>query len=194
MFSPNSSKQDPVALIPQGALCKAHINVRSIKKSKSSGAQYLDVELTVTEGQYAGRKIFDMIMDPFCPNASDGGRKMGLLALTRICEAAGIFKPADEASYTRYNHENCTIGDVIGDIEGATLGIRVKVEKGTDGYADKNKVGEWLTPNPNSGSGYKGWTELISGNQPATRSTAFAATANQTGAPTSGAPSWLNKP
>lgn len=196
MFSPNSSKQDPVALIPQGTLCKAYINVRSIKKSKSSGAQYLDVEVTVTDGDYAGRKIFDMIMDPFCPNASDGGRKMGLLALTRICESAGIFKPADEASYTRYNHENCTIGDVIDDIHGATIGVRVKVEKGTDGYADKNKIGEWLTPNPNSGSGYKGWTELVSGNQPATRATAFApsAPAISASAQASGAPSWLNKP
>jgi hypothetical protein len=190
MFSPNSSQQDAIALIPQGTLCKAYLTVRSIKKSKASGAQYLDVELTMADGAFAGRKIFDMIMDPFCPNASDGGRKMGLLALTRICEAVGIFKPADENSYTRYNSEGTSIGDVIADIDGGTIGVRVKVEKGTDGYADKNKVGEWLTPNPNSGSGYKGWTELISGNQPATRSTAFAAPA----APASGAPSWLNKP
>lgn len=190
MFSPTSSQQEAISLIPQGTLCKAHLTVRAIKNSKSSGAQYLDIELTITDGDYAGRKIFDMIMDPFCPNASDGGRKMGLLALTRICEAGGLFKPADETSYTRYNAPGATIQDVIRDIDGGKLGIRVKVEKGTDGYADKNKVGEWLTPNPNSGSGYKGWTELISGNQPATRSAAFAAPA----APASGAPSWLNKP
>lgn len=192
MFSPTSSQQDAIALIPQGTLCKAILTVRSIKNSKSSGAQYLDIEVTVTDGEFAGRKIFDMIMDPFCPNASDGGRKMGLLALTRICEAGGLFKPADESSYTRYNAPGTTIQDVIRDIDGGKLGIRVKVEKGTDGYADKNKVGEWLTPNPNSGSGYKGWTELISGNQPASRATAFAGQA--AAAPASGAPSWLNKP
>jgi hypothetical protein len=190
MFSPTSSQQDAIALIPQGSLCKVHLTVRSIKNSKASGAQYLDVELTVIDGEYQGRKVFDMIMDPFCPNASEGGRKMGLLALTRICEAGGIFKPADEASYSRYNHAGCTIQDVIRDIDGGKLGIRVKVEKGTDGYADKNKVGEWLTPNPNSGSGYKGWTELINGNQPATRAAAFTPPA----AAGSGAPAWLNKP
>jgi hypothetical protein len=192
MFSPTSSQQDAIALIPQGTLCVANLGVRAIKNSKSTGAQYLDVELTVLSGEYQGRKIFDMIMDPFDANASDGGRKMGLLALTRICEAIGIFNPTDEASYTRYNNPGTTIQNVIGDVEGRKVAVRVKVEKGTDGYADKNKVGEWLTPNPNSGSGFKGWNELVNGHQPTTRATAFAAPA--AAAPASGAPSWLNKP
>ena len=190
MFSPTSSQQDSISLIPQGALCVANLVVRSIKNSKASGAQYLDVELTVLAGDYQGRKVFDMIMDPFCPNASDGGRKMGLLALTRICEAIGLFVPTDESSYTRYNAPGTTIQNVISDIDGRKVAIRVKVEKGTDGYADKNKVGEWLTPNPNSGSGFKGWNELVNGAQPVTRAAAFAPPV-QAG---SGAPSWLNKP
>src|SRR3546814_13404667 len=38
----------------------------------------------------------------------------------------------------------------------------LKVEKGTEGYDDKNRVAEYLTPNPAS-PGNKGWVLLSAG-------------------------------
>lgn len=197
MFSPESSVQVQAELLPAGTLVKALLVCKDVKASKSTGANYVNVELRVTEGPFEGRVFFDMIMDPFCANASDGGKKMGILALTRIGEAIGMFNVATPESYNRYADPTTTIFDVVRDIDGNKVAVKVKIEKGTDGHADKNKVAEWLTPNPNSGSGYKGWAELASGGgNPPQRATAFGGASVGAVAPAggSGTPTWLNKP
>lgn len=195
MFSPESSVQAQGELIPAGTLLSAILVVKEVKTSQASGAQYANVELRVIGGPYEKRVFFDMIMDPFDSKASEGGKKMGILALTRIAEAVGIFNVTVPDSYNRYSDPSVTIYDVIKDIHGKKVAVKVKVEKGTDGHADKNKVSEWLTPNPNSGTGYKGWTDLLAGGgNPPQRAGAFG------GAPTSATPaaggpaSWLTKP
>src|SRR3546814_20523383 len=42
------------------------------------------------------------------------------------------------------------------------VAVKLKVEKGTEGYDDKNRVAEYLTPNPAS-PGNKGWVLLSAG-------------------------------
>lgn len=163
MFNTESGTQDAIALIPAGTLTKAVLICEEVKTSQNTGAQFVKIELRCIEGDFEGRRIFDNIMDPFDPNASAGGKRMGIQAITRICEAVGIFNPEDPTTYDRYSHEGCTIHDVIADIESQTVAVKVKVEKGDAGYSDKNKVGDWLSPNPKAGPGYKGWTDLAEG-------------------------------
>jgi hypothetical protein len=193
MFSSTSGIQEAPALIPAGTLSKAVILVRELKTSQKTGATYLDIELRLFDGSFEGRRIYDMIMNPFCENASEGGRKMGILAITRICEAIGIFKVNDEASYARY--EGRGIDDVIRDIESQTVAIKIKIEQGQDGRADRNKVSEWLTPNPKAGSAHKGWNDMVNGvSNVATAPAAFGAPAAAPRAASASEPSWLNKP
>lgn len=198
MFSPQSSVQERPELLPPGTLAKALLIIKDTKTGKESGATYTDVELRVCEGPFEGRVFFDMIMNPFDPKASEGGKKMGILALTRICEAIGIFNVNDPKSYERYADPNCTIFDVLPDLDGQTVAVKVKVEKGKNGHADKNKVAEWLTPNPNSGTGFKGWEELAKGpSNPPQRANAFgggSTNKTQSQSAADGSPTWLTNP
>ena len=192
MFNSQASVGNQTSsLIPNGTLAKVSLHCRGIKQSKNTQGEYLDLELTVVEGEFARRKVWEICMNPLDPRNSEGAKSMGLMVMTRIFEAAGVFKVGDEASYGKFNSPETTLVDLAEAMEGAIVGVKLKVEKGTDGHADKNKVGEWLTPNPNSGSAFTNWTKLQQGaGNPPTRATAFGA---QMAAPAtaSSTPPWL---
>lgn len=139
--------------IPNGQLAWAFITVRGVKPS-NSGGQYIDVELTLDDGQpYARRKVWEMIGDPNHPGNSDKYREMGQVAICRILEAGRGAGPHNMAAYQLQSYEQ---------LSGLRVPIKIKIEKGKDGYDDKNKVAEWLTPNPQS-SGHKDFQKLTSG-------------------------------
>lgn len=168
-FSNSAGAASSFDLLPKGALLFAILTVKGVK-SAAKGGGYLDCELTIDEGQpYAGRKIFEMIGDPANAGNSEKYREMGTIAITRILECRGA-GPHNMAGYKIDNYEQ---------LSGARVGIMVKVENGTDGHQDKNKVGEWLTPNPASQSGNKGWVKLMAGDHNLTAQS--AAPAAQTG-------------
>lgn len=152
-FSNSAGAASSFDLLPKGALLFAILTVKGVK-STAKGGGYLDCELTIDEGQpYAGRKIFEMIGDPQNAGNSEKYREMGTVAITRILECRGA-GPDNMAGYQINSYDQ---------LSGARVGIMVKVEAGTDGHQDKNKVGEWLTSNPASQSGNKGWVKLIAG-------------------------------
>lgn len=155
-------------LIPHGTLAFAVIKVTGVKKSKRTGGEYANLELTITEGEYQRRKVWTVIMNPQDPaNVDDikraagkpDGAKMGLVALTRIFEAAGVFTN-DPRSYQKFN--GATFVEILQHIEGLNAGIKIKVAKGGDGYDDKNEVAEFLSPAPASGSTVN-WNKLVGG-------------------------------
>jgi hypothetical protein len=170
MFDQNSgaSGSNQTQLIPHGTLAFAVIKVTGVKKSKRTGGEYANLELTISDGEYARRKVWTVIMNPQDPaNVDDvkraegkpDGAKMGLVALTRIFEAAGVFTN-DPRSYQKFN--GATFVEILQHIEGLTAGIKVKVAKGNDGYDDKNEVAEFLSPSPASGS-TQNWNKLVGG-------------------------------
>lgn len=166
-------------LIPHGTLAFAVIKVTGVKKSKRTGGEYANLELTITEGEYQRRKVWTVIMNPQDPANVDqikrdegkpDGAKMGLVALTRIFEAAGVFTN-DPRSYQKFN--GATFVEILQHIEGLTAGIKVKIAKGGDGYDDKNEVAEFLSPNPASGAS-QNWGKLTGGvSAPEARKSAF---------------------
>jgi len=140
-------------LIPSGQVAWAIVNVRGQKNSKAGGS-YLDIELTIDEGQpYARRKIWEMVGNPFDQNNSEAYRQMGMAAVARMLESGRGAGPNNAPAYN--------INDFT-DLSGLRVAIKVKIEKGTGGYDDKNKVAEWLTPNPQS-SGNKDFLRLQRG-------------------------------
>jgi hypothetical protein len=141
-------------VIPKGQLAFAILQVRGVKTSGSGGA-YLDCELTIAEGQpYAGRKVWEMIGDPHHAGNSEAYRQMGLIAITRILEAGRGAGPNNPAGYQIPDYSA---------LSGLKVGIKIGIEEGTGGHPDKNRVAEWLTPNPDSQSGHKGWQKLVAG-------------------------------
>src|SRR3546814_6669950 len=105
-FSGSAGARTNFDRIPHGQLAFAIFSLRGIKQSQSGG-QYLDVELTLDDGQpFARRKIFDMIMDPNFESNSDAAKQMGNAAIGRILEAgrnAGPHNPQGDRKSTRLN-------------------------------------------------------------------------------------------
>ena len=190
-FSINSGAGSAPELIPNGTLAWAILTVGAAKQSKSSGGTYYPVTLTIVGGDYEGRKVFDMLPDIKDDRNGEKWRSMGITSITRIFESSGWFKPSDPASYNAFAGKD-TLAIMTG-MDGQRVAIKVKVEKNTDpAYADKNKVAEWLSPNPASKSGFKDYQKLIGGQQAVAeaRSQAFAAPAPSVG----NAPNWVIKP
>lgn len=177
MFSSATSKGQDMELIPHGTLAWCLITVRGIKDSKEpredgGRGRYLDIELTVGDGPYTNKKLWDRIMDPTHIGNSEKGRAMGITAVTRCLETSGFFVVGKPESYdrlqpeveTQQRHPETRVGiEAIGRaLDGQRCAIKIKLEKGKDGFADKNCVGEWLSPNPESGS-HKFYKDLVAG-------------------------------
>lgn len=152
-FSQGAGQDGPSTLIPNGQLAFAIMTVRGVKPSKAGG-QYLDIELTIDDNQpYARKKLWDMIGDPAFAGNSPEYREMGMRSIARILETGRNAGPNNPGGYqlTDYAH-----------LSGLRVAIKIGVEKGKDGYEDKNRVAEYLTPNPQS-SAHKDFQLLVSG-------------------------------
>ena len=187
-FSQGAGQDGPSSLIPNGQLAFAIMTVRGVKPSKAGG-QYLDIELTIDDGQpYARKKLWDMIGDPQHPGNSPEYREMGMRSIARILEAGRNAGPSNPAAYS--------IGGYT-DLSGLRVAIKIGVEKGKDGYEDKNRITEYLTPNPQS-SAHKDFQRLLAGEYnkaaPAAATTGFGAPpAGGFGSPQPSAqPAWGN--
>ena len=152
-FSQGAGQDGPSSLIPNGQLAFAIMTVRGVKASKAGG-QYLDIELTIDDNQpYARKKLWDMIGDPQHPGNSPEYREMGMRSIARILEAGRGAGPHNTAAYqlTDYSH-----------LSGLRVAIKIGVSPAKDGYEEKNKVAEYLTPNPQSAAS-KDWQRLSAG-------------------------------
>ena len=189
MFSPTSGAGSAPELIPNGTLSWALLTVQAARQSGSTGGTYYPVVLTLIGGDYEGRKVFDMIPDIQDERNSDKWRKMGITAVTRIFESSGWFTPAKPESYNAFEGKETL--DIMNGMDGQRVAIRVKIEESKDpAYADKNKVGDWLSPNPASG-GYKDYQKLLGGQAVIEQARGSAFNAKPTPAP---APSAMQKP
>jgi hypothetical protein len=153
-FSQAAGAESPSSLIPKGALLWVIVSMRGEKDSKTGG-RYLDLELTVDDGQpYARKKLWEMVGHPFHGGNSDGYKTMGMVAVTRMLECGNNASPNNPAGYQ--------IPD-FSHLDGKRVAVKIGVDKGEPGYSDKNRVAEWLTPNPESKSGNKDFVRLMAG-------------------------------
>lgn len=195
-FNPNANHAPSVDLIPAGTLAFAVVKVESVNLSKSTGGKNAKLELTISQGPFASRKVWHYLGDPTDSKNSEKYQQMSLGALQAMLEAAGIFNHADPATYQKF--ATSSFEQVMAALDGKTVAIKTKIDKGTGGYEDKAVVGDWLSPNP-AGRQFKKWQELVAtgGTAPAAQPTAaapqFAQPAAAPAAPaaTGGVPAWL---
>ena len=198
-FSPESGVGSPNttrSLIPAGTLAFANVTVQEIKKSGRTGGEYARLEFVITEGEFTGRRIWSIVMNPLDPlnvnvehrNAGKSdGVIMGTMSLTRMFEAAGLVDASDKASYSVLNGK--TFQEILTTLDGNRVAIKIKIAQGKNGYEDKNEVADYLSPNPQSG-GNPGWSKLNSGM--ASAPTAKKAPAVQS--PLATKPKWIKTP
>jgi len=211
-FNPNTKYSNGGNLIPNGTLAFAVVNIDKTQHSQNSGGLLASLSLTIAYGPFENRKVFHYLGDPSDERHSEKYRQMSLGALQAMLEVAGVFDPARPETYAQF--ANASFVDILSAIDGKLVAIKVGIEKGQDGYDDKNKVADWLTPNPVSRS-HKKFNELAQspqkcivpaekpapgagtpwGNaQPASSvapSAAAAPAAQPAAAPGTQAPSWL---
>jgi hypothetical protein len=104
--------------LPAGSyLCV--ISKSEMKPTKAGNGEYLSITLDVIEGQFAGRKIFD-ILNLVSPSAQ--AMDIAQKTLSSICRAVGVLTPNDSA-----------------ELHDRPLSVKVKIEESVQ-YGDKNKV------------------------------------------------------
>lgn len=143
MLSSSHSKGQQIGLIPHGTVSKAVLNVRGIKPSQKGG-QYIDCEFTLVGGEFNGRKVWSIIMDPYFAGNSQQAKDIGSKFSVRLLETAGV----PEATYSQFT----SIQQIAEQIAGKECVIKVGIKKGEGGYQDKNTVLDYLSPNPESGT------------------------------------------
>lgn len=168
MFNTQSGNAGASELIPAGVLSNAVIIVKEVKNSQKTGGRYLNLELALNGGEYHNRRIFTMVSDPWDSRVSEAGKNMAIGALTRMFEACGIFDHEKPETYNLFptdddpQNPGANLLHVAENLQGRTIQIQVGISKGKDGYADKNDVKEYLSPNPTS-SGFKNWKSFKEG-------------------------------
>lgn len=133
-------------LIPKGTVVPFVINIRPggegpdgmLTQSRTSDVKYLSCEFTIESGPYFKRKIWQNIM---VSGGKDNG-SMGRAQLRAILESARNIKPDDQSE----NAKSARRINSFGDLGGLTVWGKVGIEKGSDGYEDKNKIATFLTP------------------------------------------------
>ena len=117
-------------------------------KSQSSKAKWLPLEFTIIGGDYDGRKVWhrlfvdgDKLNDKNVPIAKD----IGLKLMRGIIESARGIESNDMSSEAQEKRKI----NGIDDLRGMQLCIKIGIEKGTNGYADKNRLIAPLTVGQN---------------------------------------------
>lgn len=190
MFNAQSTNvgSTEMELIPKGTVAKAVIIVKERKSSQSTGGDYVSIELAIQGGQYNNRRVFGMLCNPFDTNNSEVWRQMGIGAITRILESKGVFNPEHPESYEQFNDGEFL--NIIEAINGAGVVIKVGIDKGKDGRADRNSISDWGSPNPSS-NGHKLWAQATEGSAPAPAPVPAAKAAAPAAATAGKKPAWL---
>lgn len=146
-------------LIPAGTVCRAVVNVKLgdmeipefgtgqwFKKSQTSKAKWMELEFTVIGGEHDKRKFWDKIFvdgDKMSPNGIPVTKEIGLSTLRMIIESAYNIVPTDTSAEAQARRQISGVND----LNGMEICAKVGIDKGTNGYADKNKLTAAMTPN-----------------------------------------------
>jgi hypothetical protein len=146
-------------LMPDGTIARAHMIFTSdgdmqipefsqahvFRKSQNTSAIWLPLELTVIGGQFDRRKVWHNLFvhgDAMDDDGVSKARKVGLQTMRDIVNSAYSLSRNDVTPETQAKR-NIPSVDVLDGIE---VCVVIGVEKGTNGYADKNKVKAFIGP------------------------------------------------
>jgi hypothetical protein len=135
-------------VIPDGTIVVVQLNIRAgnagedglFKRSKNGDAEGLDCELTVVEGPYAKRKVFVWML---LSGTTDGQAQMAHSnkgKLRAILESARGIKPQDVSEVAK----KARIAE-LRDFDGIRFMAELGIERGKDGYRDKNILKRVIT-------------------------------------------------
>lgn len=146
----NASEQRTGEVIPDGTIATVHMTVRPgnageggwLKRSKAGDSEALDCEFTVVDGQFAKRKFWTLFT---VQGTTDGQQKAAEISAARlraILESVHGIRPDDETPAAAVKRRV----NSWGDFDGLRFVAKIGIEKGKDGYKDKNGLAAVITP------------------------------------------------
>ena len=134
-------------LIPDGTIAKVSMLVKPGGEGEggwltqaASGNLYLNCEFVVTEGKYARRKFWQVLVLVGVKKNEKGesmSANISKATLRAIVESAKGVDPKDTSEDAKAKR----VLQSFDDLNGLEFTAKIKIEKGTDGYADKNNLG-----------------------------------------------------
>lgn len=149
---------DKFDLIPDNTIAPVQLTIRPgnageggwLKRSKAGDSMGIDAEFTVVEGKYARKKFWTLFT---ISGETEGQQKATEISISRLramLESARGINPADDSVEAQ---ERRRLTD-FGDLDGIRFWAVVGIEKGKDGYKDKNSLVRVVTPDK------RDWTQL----------------------------------
>ena len=134
-------------LIPDGTIAKVSMLVKPGGEGEggwltqaASGNLYLNCEFVVTEGKYARRKFWQVLV-LVGGKKNEKGESMSAniskATLRAIVESAKGVDPKDTSEDAKAKR----VLQSFDDLNGLEFTAKIKIEKGKDGYPDKNNLG-----------------------------------------------------
>ena len=146
-------------LIPDGTIVSAIIKLQGgnleipeygagtyFKQSQTTSAKWLELEMTIVGGNFDKRKIWQRVFvdgDAKDENGMSKARKIGLNTIKQMVDSGFGISPKDESDDARAKRASI---QGIHMINGMTICCTLGIEKGNNGYADRNKIKTVLTP------------------------------------------------
>lgn len=145
-----AQEQREGGLITDGTIATVHMTVRPgnageggwLKRSKTGDSMAMDCEFTVVDGPFAKRKFWSLFT---VEGTTEGHAKAGEISASRlrgILESAKGIRPDDESDAAK----NARRVNSWGDFDGLRFVAKIGIEKGKDGYKDKNSLDAAVTP------------------------------------------------
>ena len=157
-----------VELMPDNTIAPVRLSMRGEKTTNAGDARMLDCEFVITAGEFARRRFWGLMM--VTSNGSAGHDKAVEITMSKVramLESAYGVSPSDESESA---FEARKLADWQ-DLDGLEFVAKIGIEKGTQGYSDKNVLKSAVTPDSPD---YKGFTPAKVKATPAPAQTAAA--------------------
>ncbi len=159
-IEPSSGSSGEFELIPENTIARVTLQLEGgsleipefgrgnfFKASQGGGrAKWMPVVFTIKGGDYNGRKVWHRIFvdgDKMSERNVPVAKEIGLRTMRSIIESARNINPDD----TTPNAQQARQLNSIEDLNNMELCVKIGIEKGTNGYADRNRLIAPLTPN-----------------------------------------------
>jgi len=145
-------------LIPNGTICRAVIVIKMgdieipefgagiwFKKSQATSAKWMELEFTIVGGEHDRRKFWDRIFvdgDKLGDSGIPLAKEIGLSTLRSIIESANSIKSEDMSPEAQQRRNISGVNDLTS----MEICAKVGIKKGTNGYADSNRLLAALGP------------------------------------------------
>ena len=146
----NAGAQREGGLIADGTIATLHLTIRPgnsgeggwLKRSKDGSSLGIDAEFTVVDGAFAKRKFWKLYTVEGSTEGHLKAAEISASQLRAILESAFGIRPDDESEAAKIARRVSSWGD----FDGLRFIGKIGVEKGKDGYKDKNTLDAAITP------------------------------------------------